>query len=114
MILLPMLPEVKLVPGAKAVLEKIESHLEKMTQEADVTPDELKIAKEAVLNKYIFLFDSPFKVVFQQATFDLLGYPKNYLEKYPENIRKVTLAEVQAAAKRYLHPDKLKIVVVSP
>ena len=98
----------------KAVLEKIDSHLEKMTQEADVTPDELKIAKEAVLNKYIFLFDSPFKVVFQQATFDLLGYPKNYLEKYPENIRKVTLAEVQAAAKRYLHPDKLKIVVVSP
>ncbi|MDP2599557.1 MAG: pitrilysin family protein [Deltaproteobacteria bacterium] len=98
----------------KAVLEKIDFHLKRMAVEADVTGEELKIAKEALLNKYIFLFDSPFKVVFQKATFDLLGYPKDYLKKYPENIRKVTLAEVQAAAKRYLHPDNLKIVVVSP
>ncbi len=98
----------------QAVLEKIDTHLKRFSNNGDITPGELALAKESLLNKYIFSFDSPFKVIFQQASFDLLGYPKDYLRKYPEAIRKVTLKEVQDVAKKYIRPENLKIVIVEP
>ncbi len=33
---------------------------------------------------------------------------------YPERIRAVTLEQVQAAARRYIHPDRMLVSVVGP
>lgn len=95
------------------VLAKIKEHLMKI-QAGDITETELAQAKEALLNQYIFWFDSPFDLVEQQAHLDLLGYEKDYLEKYPERLRQVTLKDVQAAAKKYIQPGQLKVVIVGP
>lgn len=95
------------------VLEKIKEHLRKI-QTGDVSAEELARAKEALLNQYIFWFDSTFDIVEQQASLNLLGYEGDYLSRYPERLKKVTLEEVNAVAKKYIQPDQLKIVVVGP
>lgn len=95
------------------VLQKIKEHLQKI-RGGDVSAEELERAKEALLNQYIFWFDSTFNIVEQQASLDLLGYEGDYLRRYPERLKKVTLEKVNAVARKYIQPDRLKIVVVGP
>jgi len=42
----------------------------------------------------------------------LYKLPADYWDKYPERVMAVTQAEVQAAAKKYLDPSRLQMVVV--
>ena len=42
----------------------------------------------------------------------LYELPDDYLQTYRNNIEAVTLEDVQAVAKKYIHPDRLAIVVV--
>lgn len=96
------------------VLSLIRQHLKRISENGDIQKEELALAKEALLNKYIFLFDSPFKVMATQARLDLLGYPADYLKAYPKNIEKISLEALRAVGKKWLEPDKLKVVVVGP
>ncbi|OGQ46897.1 MAG: hypothetical protein A3H42_04635 [Deltaproteobacteria bacterium RIFCSPLOWO2_02_FULL_46_8] len=95
------------------VQDRIKAHLVGLA-EGNVTPEELKKAKDALLNRYIFWFDSPFKVVMQKARLDMLGFPADYLEKYPDKVKKVTLEEVNAIAKEWIQPNNLAIIWVGP
>ncbi len=38
----------------------------------------------------------------------------DYLQKYQQNYRSVTLEQVNAAAKKYLHPDKYTLAIAGP
>jgi zinc protease len=76
------------------------------------TEKELKDAKDQVLNSWIFHFDSPEKILRQQATLAFYRYPADYIEKYRVGIEKVTAADVSRVANKYVHPDKLAILVV--
>ena len=38
--------------------------------------------------------------------------PSDYLERYRDNIEAVTKAQVAEAAKKYIHPDDLTVLVV--
>lgn len=76
------------------------------------TPTELRNAKDQVLNSWIFHFDSPEKILRQQATFAFFGYPPDFIEKYRDGIEKVTAADVTRVANKYIHPSKLAILVV--
>jgi len=96
------------------VLERIRFHLNEVLKPGNITHKELKQAKEAVLNKFIFNFDSSFKIVSMEARIDLLGYPKNHLRTYPKKIKRVTLKEVEEVDLKYIQPDKLAIVMVGP
>lgn len=96
------------------VLQRIQGHLTRISQEGNITAEELQMAKEALLNQYIFLFDSPFKAVALQTRVDLLGFPTDYLQRYPQKVQAVTLPEVQEVAKKYLDPKGLKTVIVGP
>lgn len=96
------------------VLSLIRQHLKRISENGDIQKEELSLAKEALLNKYIFLFDSPFKVMATQTRLDLLGYPPDYLKEYPKNIERVSLEALREVGKKWLEPDKLKVVVVGP
>jgi hypothetical protein len=39
-------------------------------------------------------------------------YPDNYLDTYIDNIRKVTKADIQTAAKKCMDPEKMTVLVV--
>lgn len=79
---------------------------------APVTDQELQLAKESIVNSFIFGFTNPASVVSQQARLEYYGYPPEYLEKYRDRIRSVTKEDVLRVAKHYLHPDRLIMVVV--
>jgi zinc protease len=79
---------------------------------APVSDQELNLAKDAIVNSFIFGFTKPEAVVNQQARLEFFGYPKGYLENYRDNIARVTRDDVLRVARKYLHPDKMVLVVV--
>jgi len=79
---------------------------------APVTDDELKLAKDAIVNSFIFGFARTDAVVNQQLRLEYYGYPAGYLENYRDNISRVTKDDVLRVAQKYLHPERLVIVVV--
>jgi zinc protease len=77
-----------------------------------VTQQELQKAKDAILNSFIFSFDSKEKVLTERIAYEFYGYPADFLERYRAGIEKVTVAEVNAVARKYIHPEKLATLVV--
>jgi len=51
-------------------------------------------------------------VLAESVRLEFYGYPANYLETYKAALEKVTLADLGAVAKKYVHPDKLAVLVV--
>ncbi|MGE0920008.1 M16 family metallopeptidase [Trichlorobacter lovleyi] len=77
-----------------------------------VSEQELKLAKDSIINSFLFGFTTPASIVVQQARLEFYGYQPDYLEHYRERIAAVTRAELLQAAKRHLHPEAFKLVVV--
>jgi zinc protease len=76
------------------------------------TQEELVRAKDNLLNSFLFLYDTRDKVLAERERLEFYGYPADYLETYKSALEKVTLTDLTAAAKKYIHPDKLAILVV--
>ena len=100
---------------------KVASTVETMTlmteiikgmQEKPVTPEELKIAKDSILNSFVFQFTSSYGIATQQADLEYLGLPPDWLETYRDKIAAVDADAVMAVAKKHLHPDQMTIMVV--
>jgi zinc protease len=82
-----------------------------MTEEAP-SSEELQQAKETMINSFIHRWTDTAYSVSQIMDLEVRGYPPDYYEKYVERIAAVTAADVQSVAKKYLHPDKLVVVLV--
>ncbi|MDR3754336.1 MAG: pitrilysin family protein [Terracidiphilus sp.] len=76
------------------------------------TQDELQRAKDNILNSFLFRYDTREKVLSESERLEFYGYPADYLETYRAALEKVTLDDVTAAAKKYIHPEKLAVLVV--
>lgn len=77
-----------------------------------ITEDEIRQAKDAILNAFIFRLDSPDKVLNERVTYEFYGYPADWLDKYPAEIQKITAADVNRIATKYVHRDQLAVLVV--
>jgi zinc protease len=77
-----------------------------------MTEVELKRAKDDILNSFLFRYDTKEKVLAESVRLEFYGYPPNYLETYKAALEKVTVADINVAAKKYIHPDKLAVLVV--
>lgn len=77
-----------------------------------ITDDEVQKAKDAILNAFIFRLDSPDKILAERMTYEFYGYPADWLDKYQAEIKKVTAADVNRVATKYLHKDQLAVLVV--
>ncbi len=76
------------------------------------TDAELKQAKDSILNGFIFAYDSPDKILGEQLTYELYGYPKDFLERFRDAVEKVTAADVNRVARKYIDKSKLAVLVV--
>jgi zinc protease len=76
------------------------------------TPEELTKAKEAILNSFVFRFDSKEKVLRERMAYEFYGYPADFLERYRAGIGKVSIEDVSRVAGKYVHKDKLATLVV--
>jgi zinc protease len=77
-----------------------------------ITDDEIRRAKDAILNAFIFRLDSPDKILSERMTYEYYGYPPDWLDKYEAEIKKVTSADVNRVAAKYLHENQLAVLVV--
>jgi predicted Zn-dependent peptidase len=84
----------------------------KEMRESPVKDEELKNAKEYIINSFVFKFTSTARIVNRFLTFEYYGLPTSYLETYLENIRKVTKEDILRVAQKYLKPDQTVILVV--
>jgi zinc protease len=92
-------------------LVAIKAELEKI-RKTEVTERELDEAKQAVLNSFVFSFDSPAKTLSRVMRYEYFGYPKTFLFDYQKAIAAVTRADVLRAAKEHFVPENLTIVAV--
>jgi zinc protease len=95
------------VPATKATLDEIAK-----LRTTPPTEAELKRAKDDLLNSFIFRYDSPEKVLNEQVTLAVYGYPADFLERYRAGVEKVTSADVASVAQKYIQPEKLAIIIV--
>ena len=95
------------VDATKAALGEISG-----LNERSFTDEELKRSKDDILNAFLFQYDSRHKILAEQERLEFYGYPADYLETYKAAVEKVTLDDLKAAAKTYVHPEKLAVLVV--
>jgi zinc protease len=92
-------------------IQALDEDIDNLTKQP-ITDDEIKQAKDAILNAFIFRLDSPDKVLSERLAYEFYGYPADWLDKYPAEIHKVTAADVNRVAAKYVHRDQLAVLVV--
>ena len=92
------------IQAARAELEKMRA--------AEVTEQELKTAKDAVLNSFVFFFDSPAKTLNRVMMYEYFGYPKDFLFEYQKKVTAVTRADVLRVMRAHTNAANLSIVAV--
>jgi zinc protease len=97
---------VSTVATLKAILEEIDR-----IRSAEVTEDEWRNARDAAVNSLVFTHDSRAKLFARQMILDYYGYPKDFLPQYQKALQAVTRADLLHAAKQYLNPANLTVVV---
>jgi zinc protease len=92
-------------------IQATDENIENLSKQP-ITDDELQRAKDAILNAFIFRLDSPDKILAERMTYEFYGYPPDWLDRYQAEIKKVTAADTNRVALKYLHKDQLAILVV--
>jgi zinc protease len=77
-----------------------------------VTEQELRLAKESLINSFVFVFTDSHEIVAQTMRLDFYDYPPDYLQTYRDRVAAVTDADVLQAARTHLRPDDLTVVLV--
>lgn len=93
------------------VITTIKEIISTITREP-VSAQELKTAREHIINSFMFGFTSPASIVTQRARLEFYNYPPEYLETYRDKISRVSSEDVLSAAKKHLKPDAFKLLVV--
>ncbi|MBA3915412.1 MAG: insulinase family protein, partial [Acidobacteriales bacterium] len=73
---------------------------------------EIKQAKDSILNSFIFNFDTPDKVLRERMAYEFYRYPPDFLERYRAGIEKVQPGDVARVAARFILDKHLPVLVV--
>jgi zinc protease len=79
---------------------------------SEITDDELKVAKDSVLNSLVFAFERPSSTLNRLVMYDYFNYPSDFLTRYQKALESVTKQDVLRVAKESFQPSKLTIVAV--
>lgn len=78
---------------------------------AGVTEDEVRTAKDSLVNAFVFRVATPSNQVLNAARYDYAGLPPDYLSQYVSRIQAVTTGDVMRAARVHYHPERMSVVV---
>ena len=92
-------------------IDGLYSEIERM-RNVPVTEAEMQRGKDAILNSFVFEFDSREKVMQERMTYEIYGYPADFLDRYQKGVEKVTAEDVNRVAQKYLVKDKFALLVV--
>jgi predicted Zn-dependent peptidase len=74
--------------------------------------DEVKRAKDSVINSFVFRFATPFDLISERALYEHYAYPRNYLDTYVDNMAKVDAKAVLETSKKLFKPANAMIFVI--
>lgn len=77
-----------------------------------ITDHELAQAQDAVLNSFVFNFQSPDQTLARLIRYEYYDYPQDFVFQFQDQVRATTAAQVQSAAQARLQPDQMVILVV--
>jgi zinc protease len=77
-----------------------------------VTPEELRLAKESLINSFVFAFTDSHEIVTQTMRLDFYDYPPDYLQTYRDRVAAVSEDDVLQAARKHLRSEELTVVLV--
>jgi len=82
--------------------------------EEPVTAQELQDAKDYLTGSFVFAFESSPQIARFLIHADVYGLGFDYVEKYPEYIRAITIEDIGRVAKKHLDSENYTLVVVGP
>src|SRR5213080_1359334 len=94
---------IEAIQGLYAEIDKLKTN--------PISNDEIKRAKDTILNNFVFNFDTPDKVLRERMAYEYYGYPADFLERFRAGIEKVTAADIARVVSKYLHKDELAVLV---
>jgi zinc protease len=94
-----------------AAIEALQEELTNIVQ-SPPTQEELNRAREAILNSYVFRFDSKTKLLNEQMVLTFYGYPLDFYSRYRDAVEKVTVEDLRRVAQKYVNRDNMAILVV--
>lgn len=77
-----------------------------------ISEQELQQVRDRLLNSFVFNFQSPDQTLGRLLRTEFFQYPEDFLWRYREALLKVTPADVQAVAQRWIQLDQMPILVV--
>lgn len=93
------------------VLQTVSEELDKIRAE-QVSEQELKAAKSAVLNSLVFAYDNQFSILPRLTEYQYFNFPGDYTQQYQRALEGVTRADVLRVARERLDPAKMTTIVV--
>jgi zinc protease len=96
------------VPALEQMLYEVTA----IATDRPLTQKELDYVVGAIDNGYPRSFETPAQIARELAPVELYRLPADTLETYPEKIRALTTEQVAAAARKYIRPGALSIVIV--
>jgi len=98
--------------SANEVIEETLKEISRMQKEL-VSESELADAKSYLTGSFPLKMDTYAKIAGMLSSVEIYGLGLDYPQTYPRLINSVTREDIQRVAKKYLHPDKMAIVVVA-
>jgi len=94
------------------VIDETIKEIRRMQKEL-VSEKELADAKAYLTGSFPLKMDTYAKIAGILTSVEIYGLGLDYPQKYPGLINAVTREDIQRVAKKYLHPDRMAIVVVA-
>lgn len=92
-------------------VQSVKAEINRIRQEP-ITAAELAQAQDAVLNSFVFNFQSPSQALNRLIRDEYYGYPADFIFQFQAQVKATTAQEVLTAAQDRLDPEKLVILVV--
>lgn len=100
-------------PNMKLAIEELLNEIRRIIHKP-VTVEELQDAKDYLTGSFVFAFESSQQIARFLVHAEVYGLGFDYVEKYPEYIRGVTIEDIARVAKRYLDSEHYTLVAVGP
>jgi len=84
----------------------------KRMRETQLTPEEMKLSKDSITRSMPAQFERGTDAAETFAELFIYDLPLDYFSKLPDSIDAVTPERAQAAAQKYIHPEKIVVLAV--
>ncbi len=97
--------------SAEEVIQLIREQIRRLVEQPP-SEEELQQAKDSLINSFVFRFPTASDAVSAQMLLEIHGLPKDTYDTYIQRVQAVTAQDVLNVARKYVHPDRLRVLVV--